>query len=879
MVAGWLRKEARAMFNGPTFGISRPKIHAPKPGEGNSAGTHGAGLQGHIEIAIDETLAGQTLASRTDHQHFSMGGRIFVLQRAIASTGDDLALIDNDGPNRHFAPSGGGLGLFEGETHWVGSIGHLIDPHHQLGTFVTIEASPTAFIGDLGTNWFPLILKMLYQNNMTDNSNHDGRGPRKPGGKTFSGRSGGPGGDKRAGGRPSGGKPSGDKPFRGKPGGGFGASAGGGKSRDERSSRRPDGDRPFAKRPDGERSFAKRPDGDRPRSTGPREGRGGDDRKSFSPRTGGGERSFEKRGESKYKSPGEGPYQPRIEREYEPRSEGRFSRSDSRDGPRSPTRGFGAAREDRAKKRFNEGTSRSGPRPERAYAPRARPAREATHVPSTMPGERIAKVMARVGLCSRRDAEQWIADGRVQVNGVKLTSPGVNVVPEDNVLVDGQVLSQKERTRLFLFHKPRGLVTTDRDPEGRDTIFSALPIWLPRVVTIGRLDINTEGLLLLTNDGGLARVLELPATGWLRRYRVRANGQTDQAKLDELREGITIDGIEYAGIDAKLDRTQGANVWLTMGLREGKNREIKRVLEHLGLAVNRLIRISFGPFQLNDLPEGSVEEVKTRILQDQLGDTLTQEAGSDFNAPVLYTSDSHDYDDEPVRQPRTRDERRDARHVAPVSRAHRGMSDRPAVEVEEPPRPRVDRPKPGAHKHVSAMRAERERAPAVRRQIERGETEDRNGRSVAVERVKAPRGKPVEDSRNSRRFAEEGSEQKPRASRDGARSSRGDSRPSRDTRDSKPSRDFKPARSEGRTEGGRPMTGRKSTPRDRFADDKAPRRDGPQRASRDERPRSDFGARSKPTGGKPSSRQSPGGSRPPGGRPSGGGGRGPRTSR
>ena len=221
-------------------------------------------------------------------------------------------------------------------------------------------------------------------------------------------------------------------------------------------------------------------------------------------------------------------------------------------------------------------------------------------------GSRIAKVMARAGLCSRRDAEAWIAAGRVSVNGKVLESPAYNVSDVDDVRVDGQRLGAPERTRLFLFHKPRGLVTTARDPEGRPTIFDALPPDLPRVVAIGRLDINTEGLLLLTNDGGLARVLELPATGWLRRYRVRAHGAVDQSKLDSLSGGISLDGVDYAAIEAKLDREQGSNAWITMGLREGKNREIKKVLEHLGLAVNRLIRISFGPFELGDLAEGEV---------------------------------------------------------------------------------------------------------------------------------------------------------------------------------------------------------------------------------------------------------------------------------
>ena len=200
--------------------------------------------------------------------------------------------------------------------------------------------------------------------------------------------------------------------------------------------------------------------------------------------------------------------------------------------------------------------------------------------------------------------------------------------------IDGEPLATSERTRLFLFNKPKGLVTTNRDPQGRPTIFSALPAELPRVVTIGRLDINTEGLLLLTNDGGLARVLELPATGWLRRYRVRAHGKIDQPALDKLRRGVTIDGMVYGAVEAKIDRVQGTNLWLTVGLREGKNREVKRVLEHLGLGVNRLIRVSYGPFQLGDLKAGEVEEVRGRVLRDQLGEKLANAAGADFTAPI-----------------------------------------------------------------------------------------------------------------------------------------------------------------------------------------------------------------------------------------------------
>jgi 23S rRNA pseudouridine2605 synthase len=259
--------------------------------------------------------------------------------------------------------------------------------------------------------------------------------------------------------------------------------------------------------------------------------------------------------------------------------------------------------------------------------------------PDAPDGDRIAKVMARAGLCSRREAEVWVAAGRVSVNGAKISSPALNVTAKDAILVDGKPLPARERTRLFLYHKPRGLVTTHADPEKRPTIFEKLPKAMPRVVSVGRLDLNTEGLLLLTNDGGLARILELPATGWLRRYRVRAHGSILQPQLDALRKGVTVDGVRYGAIEATVDRLQGANVWLTFAIREGKNREVRNVLEHLGLRVNRLIRISFGPFQLGDLPEGEVEEVRTRHLREQLGERIASAAEADFTGPISESDD------------------------------------------------------------------------------------------------------------------------------------------------------------------------------------------------------------------------------------------------
>lgn len=241
--------------------------------------------------------------------------------------------------------------------------------------------------------------------------------------------------------------------------------------------------------------------------------------------------------------------------------------------------------------------------------------------PSEFSGERIAKVMARAGLCSRRDAEAWIAAGRVTVNGEKIDSPALNIRAGDVVVVDGRILPTAQDTRLFLYHKPAGLVTTAKDELGRATVFDNLPHGLPRVISVGRLDLNTEGLLLLTNDGALSRHLELPATGWRRRYRVRVKGTVRQEALDSLKNGVTIEGIKYGPVEASMERAQSAaNTWLTVVLREGKNREIRRIMEHLGLRVSRLIRVAYGPFQLGDLPVGAAREVPQKIMRDQIGD-------------------------------------------------------------------------------------------------------------------------------------------------------------------------------------------------------------------------------------------------------------------
>ncbi|KUF09216.1 pseudouridine synthase [Pseudoponticoccus marisrubri] len=237
----------------------------------------------------------------------------------------------------------------------------------------------------------------------------------------------------------------------------------------------------------------------------------------------------------------------------------------------------------------------------------------------TPEGERIAKVIARAGRASRREAERLIEAGRVTVNGAQVERAALNVTPSDRITVDGTPLEAPDAARLWLYHKPTGLVTTTRDEQGRPTIYDELPDDLPRVMSVGRLDLNSEGLLLLTNDGGVKRKLELPSTGWLRKYRVRVKGRPTDAMLAPLRDGLEVDGMRFQPMTVALDRQQGANAWLTVGLREGKNREIRRAMSDIGLEVNRLIRLSYGPFQLGQLKPGEVQEVRRKILRDQLG--------------------------------------------------------------------------------------------------------------------------------------------------------------------------------------------------------------------------------------------------------------------
>jgi len=253
--------------------------------------------------------------------------------------------------------------------------------------------------------------------------------------------------------------------------------------------------------------------------------------------------------------------------------------------------------------------------------------------PGTPKGERVAKLMARAGLCSRRDAERWIAERRVQVDGIVIDTPAVTVDDPARIQVDGKALPARETVRLWRYHKPPGLVTTHKDDQGRPTVFDHLPAGLPRVVSVGRLDLNSEGLLLLTNDGALARQLELPSNGWERTYRVRVFGHVTQDMLDGLKGGVEADGVRYGPIAARIEKASGRNAWLIITLREGKNREIRNVCRHLGLEVNRLIRQAYGPFRLDDLARGEAREVSKRHLIDQLGGML-QESGAEAQAKI-----------------------------------------------------------------------------------------------------------------------------------------------------------------------------------------------------------------------------------------------------
>jgi 23S rRNA pseudouridine2605 synthase len=434
----------------------------------------------------------------------------------------------------------------------------------------------------------------------------------------------------------------------------------------------------------------------------------------------------------------------------------------ARPAPRRPERHDGAAKSNVGKS--NVGKPKAG-KPKAGKSDAAWPEHPASErrrrsgPAGSGGGDRIAKVMARAGLCSRREAEDWIAAGRVAVNGGTISSPAVNVTARDRITVDGKPLPRRERTRLFLYHKPAGLVTTNADPEGRPTLFDALPNGLPRLMSIGRLDIGTEGLLLLTNDGDLARELELPETGWVRRYRVRAHGHVSQHQLDMLRDGVTVDGIHYGPVEATLERDQGANVWISFAIREGKNREVRNVLAHLGLSVNRLIRVEFGPFGLGELPEGEIEEVETGNLRTQLGPRIVDRAGCDFSGPA-------------ARPPaESRDERRGHRHAlrerlrdsrrgpcdkdpgtAGVSPAFPQKSGRdargPREQSEKPPgRPRRGNAwrqddAPLGRTYRGSRRDDLRIADEDRPDKRTGLTTDRKGRSVVVERFGAPKEKP-----------------------------------------------------------------------------------------------------------------------------------------
>ncbi|MGL4199647.1 MAG: pseudouridine synthase [Allorhizobium sp.] len=542
-----------------------------------------------------------------------------------------------------------------------------------------------------------------------------------------------------------------------------------------------------------------------------------------------------------------------------------------------------------------------------ARAPRA----EASVSDETVKPERISKLLARAGVASRRDIERMIMEGRVSVNGKVLETPVLNATLADKIEVDGHPIRGIERTRLWLYHKPAGLVTTNSDPEGRPTVFENLPEELPRVMSIGRLDINTEGLLLLTNDGGLARVLELPTTGWLRRYRVRAYGEVDQPALDALKEGIAVDGVLYGAIDATLDRKQGHNVWITMGLREGKNREIKNVLGALGLEVNRLIRISYGPFQLGDLPEGKVLEVRGRMLRDQLGPRLIEESKANFDAPI-YTHGVETEEEEtaapakkPGREPKAewgRDERPAEKKRAPKDWSDKGDRREKALGRLDTRRDDGksgdkfgDKPKrpagntkgrtanvwmaPGARplgEKAAAAAARRKPDPRGAKPADR--FDDRPTSTVQITRARDEEGDWIRADGPDQKPGGRGGDRGGKPGGFGARPARrdGDDRaprregadrgPRREGMDRGPKRDFgdraeRAPRREGEDRGPR-REGADRGPRRDFAD-RGPKRDFGDRPPRDDRPRDDRPRDDRPRGERPF------GDKPRGGKPFG----------
>ena len=497
------------------------------------------------------------------------------------------------------------------------------------------------------------------------------------------------------------------------------------------------------------------------------------------------------------------------------------------------------------------------------------------------PGERIAKVMARAGLCSRRDAEVWIANGRVSINGKILTSAAMNVDSKDIVLVDGKPLPEKQLTRVWLYYKPKGLMTTAYDPEGRATVFENLPADMPRVISIGRLDLNSEGLLLLTNDGELARKLELPSTAWIRRYRVRVNGRFDPKLLDGLKDGIEIEGVRYGPIIAAFERQQGANAWLTMALTEGKNREIRRICQHFGWPVSRLIRVGYGPFQLGDMEPGQVQEVKGKQLQTQLRfgndwrppekpeaeETYTARPAFD-RGPDKRTREKHaaargERPERTARPDRSRPqgEEAPARNQRPGRNARLARGDKPVWEQKPERQARGERP-------VRATREERNMRPErpVRtekpswndrpRQVERPRRSERPQRDERPEITERPR-RNDRGARNAQAARSERPERRDRPQHDEA--------PNR-----APKTGLKPGWAKNKPEKPQPGTRRKPIHARVEGDDFTKREERPRQEWKSGgKPRGEKSWSDKPRSDKPRS-DKPGGNKPWGDKPSGG---------